>query len=369
MTPIKPGLLYAYIEYAVSGDTSFSAAYFSGPFAKENALNVCRYAFEILLGWSPQDVRDGLSAQLLHELKLDPFVALLDMDPEILAIDHYIYLAHMMYPEEIKYSKRDLAVHVYDMVLSKKKPRFPKNYFDGFEGRLRARYCFAELVKRNCAGQFNSIQEGYAFFTSVKGIDMINKNALGFVLRSVFVSPVLFYHLSLPASDRDEFWFHYYNFLYLSRHHFGSKIKTALLTANHGKAYMSKIYLSRVLGFMPKKDVALCAKAARNEADFPPGFFIGEKQAEHLKEAILSMLSVKHKDDITCALDLYQILGRFDLTELTDCKYAEKIKQMFRDQADMAELVVPVYDRSAFGYHYAKFLCEARKRDSHLLGH
>lgn len=224
-TEIKPGLLYEYSEYLAGSVPYLSSAYFSPPDAscRENALDVCRYAFEIFLHWTPQQVEQGINKEIIDELKLTRIIRYINEDPEILAEDNYRLLAHLLYPGEISYNQDAHVIRVYQSVLDKKRPRFPKRYFDGADGRKKACICLRYLIRRELSGQMHSIREMYAFFASPEGAGLIIRNQLGFTLKSSFTSPVVYFHLSLSRDEQSPLWFHYYEFLYLARKKYGKR--------------------------------------------------------------------------------------------------------------------------------------------------
>lgn len=216
--PINKGLLYEYINILLGQSSSFSSAYFtrgsvSNPLM---AIEVCKYACEIFLHWTPEETATLLNNNIMQMMRLDKVKPYLPVPKGFENSSDYRWLAHLMYPSKIRYCEKDAVVSVYENVLKGKKngglSKFPKGYFDGKSGRERAYICLQYLI--DTKENFKSIEETYAFFASPDGTKFLNNNGLKLVLRDVFQSPIQYLHRALPAETRDEFLYHYYEFQY-----------------------------------------------------------------------------------------------------------------------------------------------------------
>ena len=193
------GILYEYTKVLTGEMTSFSSAVLGKKSASnaKNAQIICKQAFEVFLHWSPEDVAHRLTKDILIELKL------MDVLPFLGLPDDY-------------FSDNTLVINTYKMVLLGKENggmyRFPKKYFDGNIGLARAYICLRYLISNYIF--FHSVREMYEFFSTSAGTHFINAHGLKLVLRDVFHSPVRFLHEALYSEEKDEFWYHYYEFLY-----------------------------------------------------------------------------------------------------------------------------------------------------------
>ncbi len=215
---VNKGLLYEYTNILMGQSSAFSAAYFSrGSITNPlMAIEVFRYAIEVFLHWTPEEAVTMLNNDVMKEMHLDKIKSYLPIPYGFDYRDDYRWLVHLVYPSKVPYNEEDAVIDTYKAVLKGKAngglSKFPKGYFDGKSGRERAFICLRYFI--NLKGNFNNMEEAYAFFASPEGTKAINSNGLKLVLRDVFQSPVQFFHKSLPADQRDEFLFHYYEFQY-----------------------------------------------------------------------------------------------------------------------------------------------------------
>lgn len=213
---MERGLLYEYLK-VLTGETSGFSAYILGKKSmnsQKNARLICKMAFEIFLRWTPDDVANRLTYDIIKELKLDNVLPYLELPDDYFNNGDYTLLASELYPGQLSVSDRTLVINTYKMVLLGKENggmyRFPKKYFDGNIGLKRAYICFQYLL--NNIVFFHDTKEMYEFFSTPAGTHLLNDNGLKLVLRDIFVSPVRYLHESLPDEDKNEFLYHYYNF-------------------------------------------------------------------------------------------------------------------------------------------------------------
>lgn len=215
---MERGLLYEYLK-VLTGESAGFSSYILGkksPTSARNARVICRLAFEIFLRWTPDDVANRLTYDIIKELKLENVITYLGLPDDYFNSGDYTQLAAEIYPGQLSISERTLVINTYKMVLRGKENggmyRFPKKYFDGNIGLKRAYICFQYLLSNYTF--FHSTKEKYEFFATPAGTHLINEKGLKLVLRDIFTSPVRYLHESLPEEEKDEYWYHYYNFLY-----------------------------------------------------------------------------------------------------------------------------------------------------------
>lgn len=220
MFSIDKGLIYNYLQVLL-GETSYSKVYF-GKAAKETsryAICVFRYAFDYLLRWSPKMVERYLNEDILKIMCLDKIYTYLPFPVDIRPNVDYWYVAHMLYPDEIPYNEEERVINTYKLMLAGKGDgglyRFPRHYFDNEIGRKRAFICLRFFIDRFC--YFRSTEEMYQYFSSEAAEKELDAYALKLVWRQVFGSPVVYLNEMLSEDERNDFLFHYYEFLFRYR--------------------------------------------------------------------------------------------------------------------------------------------------------
>lgn len=213
-------LIYEYIQIRTGEKDVFSNKYF-GRISKElkerNTINFYKDVFEIFLKWTPGQIKTFLTSEVLKAMKIDMLFNYLPLPPEMTDSYNrrwldYSYVAHILYPNEIRYDKEALTIRVYKDILSDSLYSFPKRYFDGYDGGERALTCFRYMV--NNYETFRNAEEYYAYFSSTQGRRDIDKYKLTTVMHDIYGSPINFAHEAAPDEIKDEALFHYYKFLY-----------------------------------------------------------------------------------------------------------------------------------------------------------
>lgn len=224
----QPALFYEYERLLDGSIPYFSSWYFDAGAQQndKNALLVCRYAFEIFLGWRPEEVGSAINLQILKKMKLIKVLKYMSVPWDILSDQNFAYLCFLLYPS--LYPEKTITLRLYEEILSGQRTRFPKHYFDGADGIKRACVCLRYYVQNRLCGRFSSVNEIYRFFASPEGQKELVHAGLSFAARTTFRSPVLFYHMSLPASERDDLSFHYWEFWYQMRKQYGFRLNKLL---------------------------------------------------------------------------------------------------------------------------------------------
>lgn len=180
---------------------------------EENALYIIRYAFETYLRWSPQDVKNYITLEIIQRLKLDRYLKYINTPPYIqLSNKHDIfYIAAKLYPDEIKFDEKKLVLRVYKKILSRDLKRFPKDYLSGYDGYVRSQLCFRYMVTQFMS--FGSIDEIYEFFGTRKCKKAMEKYHLMNVCQKLYTTPLDYMHESLSDRQKDELLYLYYLYL------------------------------------------------------------------------------------------------------------------------------------------------------------
>lgn len=174
------------------------------------ALSIMQYAFENYLRWDPFTLRDQLNMRIMQKLKLKLLIKYIPFPPELNPKTDLFYIVWKIYPKTIHFSETDLILKIYTQVLSGELQRFPKEFFTGIYGMVRARVCLQYLIEQYMT--VNDIEELYRIFASKQGTTLLKKYKLFSVCESSFDNPVEFLHYSLPQQQKDDFLDSFYQF-------------------------------------------------------------------------------------------------------------------------------------------------------------
>lgn len=215
---ITDGLVAEYEEILLGNRKSFSQALF--PFSKKGnqklALEFLRYVIDHYLHWTPEEVRDYMSLEVIDSLKLRRVLNRIEFPPHINKKTDMFYLAHMLYPNIIQYSEEDLTLRIMKQVENGTLGKYPKGFFVGIDGLFRAFVCVHYMIDEEI--QVRNIEELYQFFSEGKKLrPIIRKYKFGNPMSDLFLSPVDMLHESLSKNQRNDFWYHFYKFKYLEK--------------------------------------------------------------------------------------------------------------------------------------------------------
>lgn len=178
------------------------------PTDEARALKIIRYAFEYYLGWTPEQVRVNIDADILKRLKVDSMVRQRIKFPvELEPMENLQYLVHKLYPDRFYYDEKRSIEDYYDRILNGETARFKKGFFAQGDnsGRKRAEICFRRMLQM--IGPFTDVHQLYDLFSSTKGNQTLAKFKLSAAARDLYGFPIDFLHDALPASERDELYY------------------------------------------------------------------------------------------------------------------------------------------------------------------
>ena len=186
-------------------------------FSKDTIINettakeIGKFAFDYYLQWSPFDIKERLTKDILKQLKLDKlFEKYADFPHELNTKKDMYYYAHWLYPELIPYDIRSSVLNVYRGVLDGKRALFSMNFFNDDYALERAEICLQEALKRN---EFKNEYEMYSLFASDEVGAFLEKYKLSKPMAMYYKSPIHFLYSALPEGYQNEFWFNYFVFL------------------------------------------------------------------------------------------------------------------------------------------------------------
>lgn len=211
---VKPGVdptyyLKEYDDVLMGRRKTFSSALM----AKEQGPHMCaellRNIFSIYLHWTPVDVREKLTPEVVHRLKIAPLIKRIPCPPEVDPSKEMYYVAWYLYPETRNIQEPELIIKLYTDILEGKVKKFPGGYFDGNDGYLRAHILFLTMV-REYLPPFENLDALYRFFASPEGKNCIVRYKLVVPLHELYGSALAFLHDSLPWVQKDEYLYQRY---------------------------------------------------------------------------------------------------------------------------------------------------------------
>ena len=190
----------------------FSSVYMGKNASQTNIKSILKFAFEELLGWTPETVRDYTDHNLIKALHLERPVKKLYFPPEVSRETDLFYLAGILYPETIHFSKKELILKVYQEVLDGKIAKYPKNFFTSSDGKLTACTCLYYALKQFL--NITSIDELYAYFADrTQANAFLKRVRLKVPCDDIYEYPIDMLHDSLPETQRDELCYRFERFL------------------------------------------------------------------------------------------------------------------------------------------------------------
>lgn len=205
------GLLMEYEEILLGKREDFSSVYLKKRLPQEDVEELFRYVFGSLLEWTPSQVRDYSSKKLLSLLHLEKPYRYLVFPPELDRDRNVFYLGHLLYPDRIKYTRRDMVISIYQRVLSGEMTKFPKTFFTGEDGRANMITCMKYVL--NSYFDFHSAWDMYSYFASrKKGMAFMRRYHMTVPCSELFGDPLTCLHECLPDDEARELYYYYFQF-------------------------------------------------------------------------------------------------------------------------------------------------------------
>ena len=177
---------------------------------QHTALTLIQYACEVYLRWSPQKMYESISMDILKQWKLTGYLTHIEFPPELNKERNLWYLAHMIYPDVIHVSDKEICLSVYRQVLSGEIKKFPKKFFSDSRNMKRACVCLKYAIDNYT--NFNNVEALYDFFGSSECLKFLSTYRLDMYIRNIFDSPITALYLIVPPDQDLPFLFHYYRF-------------------------------------------------------------------------------------------------------------------------------------------------------------
>lgn len=141
----KLGIL-EYESILLKKANSFSTTYIGKDAKEKDVLPIFRYVFEEILNWSPKEIHDRISLNLLKKLKLYRLYRKVEFPNGLSPEKDVFFLAFKLYPKEIGYTKKDIVLYIYEQTLRGHRKKIPKNFFDYSTGSFNASLCLQHVL-------------------------------------------------------------------------------------------------------------------------------------------------------------------------------------------------------------------------------
>lgn len=166
------------------------------------AVALFKYVFSILK-WTPHDVMNFLSKEVIEKLKLDCVYNQLLFPNEVNSRSNPGYVAKLCYPDSLpELDIENIWLMSYQKVLSG--GNFKKDFFIDENRYKKARLFLNWYLTTHVKDEFKDIESTYAFFGSDKGKSYLKAIKLYGVCEQLYESPLEYFHMSLP-NDHDEY--------------------------------------------------------------------------------------------------------------------------------------------------------------------
>ena len=177
----------------------------------EDAAGLMRYVFEDVLDWTPNDVQNHCSKEVIDLLGLRPAYRALMWPstydasgkrvPLVDSRSGYGYVAALLYPNVIRtLGKQKLWIMEYNAMMSGRGQRaFRVDDFLGNDGYDHARLLLNHYLVNNPDERFENIEDVYKVFSNRKDAEKILRKAkLLIIQQALFKSPLEYLHAALP---------------------------------------------------------------------------------------------------------------------------------------------------------------------------
>lgn len=196
-------------SYRRDDNVTVKNVFFSGRSAKaqnDDAIELFKFVFK-QLDWTPRDVANRVSKDVLKDLNLFSVYKRLLIPKEITKLSNpWWYIAVLCYPEVYKREFTDeytwLVLYINELNTNRKKD--VSIVKDPIRGLRQAKFLLSFYMQRHRNEEWTNLRRTYQFFASPKGAKFIADARLRKALGQFFVSPLQYFHESLPEGERSD---------------------------------------------------------------------------------------------------------------------------------------------------------------------
>lgn len=137
-------ICYEYEQVITGKRITYSPEIFNDKSKKEQektALFFIKVILEKYLHWTPDESYHYLSEKIINEMKIKPLLRYITFPFEFnIDTDCYMIVAKI-YPKKFHIDAVEQAKEIYQKVLNEELCRYPKCFFEGRDGQMRALFC------------------------------------------------------------------------------------------------------------------------------------------------------------------------------------------------------------------------------------
>ena len=207
----KIGFVLEYEEVLLGQRQDFSPTYIKRGTPEKDVVDVLKYAFIDLLGWTPQQVFSYINPKLIHALRLDRVVAKIDYPIGLNKEKDLNYLASVIFPEAKQLTKEQIALEIYKKVLNGELNKYPKNFFMKYGSDRYIKGCMRYAVEE-FANTYNPVELYKKFADPEWTAKFLERAQLDTVTSDMYEYPVDLLHISLTDEQKNEFWYQFVRF-------------------------------------------------------------------------------------------------------------------------------------------------------------
>lgn len=213
---LPKGLILEYDDVFIGKRDHLSTVFFADatrPKQHKIALELIRYAIETRLRWTPVEVRDFLSEDILQKLKLKVLLKYIIFPKAYFHEYDLFYIAWCLYPQTKNMTEEELELRVYRRLLASDTYRIPAEFFSFAEGTRRAGNCLSYAIETYHQFPKDDGFPMYEFFAGDKAVAFLKQCKLYKVCRQMFPTPLDYLHTALRTDERKKIYYSFFSFL------------------------------------------------------------------------------------------------------------------------------------------------------------
>lgn len=213
LSEIEIEILAEYEQVLIGNQRVIDSYYFFNKTLEANqdtALLLIQYMVEHFLRWSPQKMYDSITMDILKHWRLAGLLTFIEFPEELNKEKNLGYLAHLIYPNEVKITKRDICMSVYQRVCSGEMTKHPKDFFHSNESLNYICFCLKYAIENFT--NFKNTVEMYDFFGTQVCLKFLRTYKLAAYIKEQFEAPIVAFYLIVPEEQDIPFLFQYYRF-------------------------------------------------------------------------------------------------------------------------------------------------------------
>lgn len=213
-------IIAEYEQVLIGNQRVIDPYYFTNKTMEANqdiSLLLIQYMTERFLKWSPQKLYESLTMDVLKHWRLAGLLKYIVFPDELNKEKNIGFLAHMIYPNEVKITERDICMSVYSRVCNGEMKKYPKDFFHSNESLNYICFCLKYAIENYT--NFKSTEEMYDFFGTASCLKFLRTYKLSTYIKEQFEAPIVAFYLIVPDEQDIPFLFQYYRFWQIFNEH------------------------------------------------------------------------------------------------------------------------------------------------------